>query len=584
MILNLFNIQDIYDIKNICPEYTEFVNGNIDNLQDVETTLHKRFYEFIKSKPDFKNTYTLLLQDILHNLFPTEQGFVFQTFPSIRFQFPGNKAIPPHCDSDELGKHPIGERNFLLPVTEMKNTTRLFVESTPGAKDFEGINLDYGELLYFNGNKCVHYNEKNTESYVRISFDFRVLTFKDYITYCNSSKLVYTNPRDGKRTPTKMLIGGYYQCMFKNEPVVYRTIENSILQTRPSFNDAEADACYQYFKDGDPFLTEFKKTQELENQLKVRIGVNHCFMVPSGTSAIITALIACGISPGDEVILPNYTMIATANAVRILGAVPVLVDVDSKTFTMRSVDINAAITEKTRAVIHVSLNNRSSDIHSIVALCNSKSLFLIEDAAQSLGCRYDGQHYGTFGDIGCFSLSTPKIITTGQGGFLITNNDSLSKKILKIKNFGRTSGGSEEYDSFGVNFKFTDIQAVIGLAQLHKLDGRVARMREIFNTYHSQLSRHSNVSMISPDDPLWFPWFVEILLDSRERTAKFLSDHNVQTRITYPTVESIIRNTVSNSFPNSDYISKHGLYLPSHLLLSENDITNTCNLIRIINT
>ncbi len=538
MLETLYDTRDLYSLQDTSHDYVRYRNGELSSLNDIETDLHKRFYNFIKTEDTFKTTYIRLINDILEYFFPDEDGLVFQTFPSIRIQFTGSKAVPPHCDSDELGRHPVGEINFLIPITKMEKSNRLFIESEPNKKDFEGIDLEYGELLNFNGSKCVHYNQTNAEPYARISFDFRVIKFRDYVNYIKSSDIAYTNPRDpGKsRPPVKMTVGGYYQCIFKSQNVTYRQQVEKILQTRPSFDDSEADACYRYFKDGDPFLTEYKKTEELENMLKRRIGAKYCFMVPSGTSAIITALVALDIKPGDTVIVPNYTMVATMNAVRLIGATPHLIDVSNDTFTIEASSLESHIqATNAKVVIHVSLNNRSKNINDIVDICKRHSVPLIEDAAQSLGCTIHDQHYGTFGAIGCFSLSTPKIITTGQGGFLVTNDDDTASRILRIKNFGRRSGGVEEYDTFGVNFKLE-----------------------------------------------WFPWFVDILVKNRDLVARFLDIHGIQTRITYPTLNSVLKHV--GQTPNSDEISNNGLFLPTHMLLTDEDILFICNMLKIIDS
>jgi perosamine synthetase len=529
-----------------------------------------------------------LIRDIADQFFPQEKALIYQSFPSIRFQFIGNKSVPPHCDSDDVGRHPFGERNFLLPITKMTGSNRLFVESVPGAGDFAGIDMDYGQLLYFNGNKCIHYNEKNVEDFMRISFDFRVITIRDYITYLSTSPIAQTNPRDpGKsRDPVRLTIGGYYQCMFKGEPDSTMTRwfshKELLLQTRPVFDDEEQKACSEYFSTGDPFLTEYKVTQSLENELAKMIGVPYCYMTPSGTSALMVALIACGVGPGDEVIVPNYTMVATANAIRVLGALPVLVDVHPDTFTLDLDTLRNAFTSRTRAVIHVSLNNHSIGLADIASFCKESSVYLIEDAAQSVGCTLGGKHYGTFGDIGCFSLSSPKIITTGQGGFIVTKDPSLAEKIRQCKNFGRADGGTEVYPGFGLNFKFTDIQAAIGLAQLAKLPSRVERMRSIHARYFAGINGLRTIKIREAPTDEWIPWFVTIETFDRDKVADFLKKHLVQTRVTYPAIHSLPVYNVSGDFPASDHISLRGLFLPTHFKLTDENIEYICRLLRVI--
>ena len=213
-------------------------------------------------------------------------------------------------------------------------------------------------------------------------------------------------------------------------------IKDNLMQHRPTFGKEEAEATYKYMLE-DNFITEHKKTEELQNMLCQYIGCKHCIMTTSGTSAIILALMSLDLNVGDEVIVPNYTMIATVNAVKFLKLIPIIIDVDKETFTLNIDNIKDAVNSKTKAVIHVSLNNRYKNIDDIINYCNENNIYLIEDSAQSLGCKIKNKSLGTYGKIGCFSLSTPKIITTGQGGFCITDDDDMAKKLNMLKNFGR---------------------------------------------------------------------------------------------------------------------------------------------------
>jgi perosamine synthetase len=584
----LYETKDLEHIDRFSEDYQKFLGGEYNALENKETDIQKKFYNDIKTRDEFKRLYVSMIKDIHENYFPKENALVYQSFPSIRFQFKQNIAVPEHCDSDELGKHPIGEKNFLIPITEMKRSVRLFIESEPTKRDFQGIDLEIGELLYFNGNKCVHKNETNIEDYVRISFDFRVVTLEDYKNYVMKNEITQTNPRDvdKERKPVKMLIGGYYQILWKNttvdENMNWFSIKTPIMQTRPVFDKSEAEACYNYMITGDPFLTEFRETTALETKLKEYIGVKHCNMTTSGTTAIITALLALGVKKDDEVLVPNYTMIATANAVRVLGAIPKLIDVNPETFTIDLASVKANLTEKTKVVIHVSLNNRSTQLKEIVDYCHEKNVYVLEDAAQSLGCRLDGKHYGTYGDIACFSLSTPKIISTGQGGFVITNNDDLATHVFRIKNFGRKSGGTEEYVEFGLNFKFTDLQAVVGLEQLKKLPDRVVRMREIYNKYENALGTNTNYKLLgNSGNKEWIQWFIDILVENRDELMKFMKKHNIDTRVCYPSIHSTEFYAVEGNFPETDTISKKGVFLPTHFSLNDNEILYICTVLKL---
>ena len=557
-----------------------------DDLTDVETDLHKKFYNDIKTNPTFERLYCQLIHDIFCHFFPDESVFIYQTFPSIRIQFQNNVVVPPHYDSDSIGNHPVGEKNFILPITKMYGTNRVFIETEPDRGDFQGVDLDYGELFYFNGNRCTHCNEKNTEKDIRLSLDFRVILWKDYKSYIQQN-IVYTNPRDN-RTPLKMVVGSYYQSFFpKNNRVsiddmIQQRIthnKNMIVQTRPNFDVKEAEACYEYLKSGENFITEYKETAKLEKMICDFTGSSYCVMTTSGTSALILALLSLGIGKGMDVIVPNYTMIASVHSIRMVGANPILVDVDLETGSLSKESIEKNITPNTRAVLHVSLNNRTKDLNEIVEYCDKNALLLIEDAAQSLGCFLNKKHIGTYGVVGCFSLSTPKIISTGQGGFLLTEKEEIYKKLSMIKNFGRREGGSEIYETFGLNMKFTDIQAVIGIEQMKKLPCRIQRMREIYDLYYKNL--HDVCKMIPPMNDEWIPWFIDVYVEDRDELSEFLKKHNIQTRITYPQIHQTNTYLEEKRFEFSEYYSTKGLFLPSHTLLSNDDISYISSIIQL---
>lgn len=582
--INLFHEKDLENLHLKSKDYLEVKDVlKLGYLNDKDTDLHKIFYKDIKSNDLFKNLYCNFVKDVFQYFYPDEEIYIFQSFPSIRIQYMESVVIPPHYDSDHLSNHPVGEKNFLIPITKMKDTNSIYIESEPEKKNFKSIELDYGEIFYFNGNKCTHYNEQNKENKLRISLDFRIILLKDYLKYISSYDLKKTNPRDIERNrePTLMLAGGYYQIYNKNDSICnminwYKI--HPIMQHRPTFEKEEALATYSYMLE-DNFITEHKKTLELEEIISNYIGCKHCIMTTSGTVAIILALMSLDLNEGDEVIVPNYTMIATINAVKFLKLIPVIIDVDKDNFTLNCEEIQKNITEKTKAVIHVSLNNRYTDMAKIVKLCNDKNIILLEDSAQSLGCKVNGKSLGTFGKIGCFSLSTPKIISTGQGGFCITDDDEIARKINMIKNFGRRESGKDDFEVFGVNLKFTDIQAVIGIEQMKKLDYRVKRMREIYNLYYENLN--DIVKILEPLNDEWLPWFVDIYIDDRENLINFLKIHNIQTRPVYGEINKTNIYYSNITLPNSNYCCNKGLFLPSYITIDNNEIIYICKLIKL---
>ena len=166
--------------------------------------------------------------------------------------------------------------------------------------------------------------------------------------------------------------------------------------------------------------------------------------------------------------------------------------------------------------------------------------------------------------MGCFSLSTPKIISTGQGGFIVTDDEQLFKKMTMIKNFGRKCGGIDDFETFGLNFKFTDIQAVIGIEQMKKLKERVIRMKEIHDLYYNNLKELNIIKEANYEG--WIPWFIDIIVDNRDDLINFLKIHNIQTRKTYPEINKTPMYLNDDELVNSKLISNYGLFLPYSLI------------------
>jgi perosamine synthetase len=588
--INFFKkIYKTNNLENLHLESTDY-NKYIDKydsykLNDNDTDLHNIFYDKIKEDNEFKLLYCEFIQYIYKTFFKNEKYILYQSFPSIRIQYPQSIAIPPHKDSDSLSNHPLGEKNFVIPITQMKNTNSIYIETEPDNNHFININLDPGDLFYFDGNLCTHYNEKNIENKLRISLDFRIILIKDYNEYIKNWNLdiVNSNPRDilKKRDPSKMIVGGYYQITYLNEPfekmMNWYKVKN-IMQHRPTFEKEEAEEVYKYMCE-DNFITEHKKTEELEKIICTYLNCDHCIMTTSGTTSIMLALMALNLKEDDEVIVPNYTMIATINSVKMLKLKPIIIDVDINTCTLDLEEIKKYVNKNTKCILHVSLNNRYKDMNQLVNYCKENNLYLVEDAAQSLGCKINGKNLGTFGDLGCFSLSTPKIISTGQGGFVVTNNDKLANIIRMMKNFGRRESGIDDFVVFGINLKFTDIQAVIGIEQMKKLDYRVIRLREIYHLYYYELK--DTVDIKVPLSEEWIPWFVDIYIESREELMKYLKKHKITTRPVYGEINKTPVYYEDNTLKNSNYICNYGLFLPSYITLKNEDIIYICNVIKL---
>jgi len=358
---------------------------------------------------------------------------------------------------------------------------------------------------------------------------------------------------------------------------------NNIPQMEPWFGSEEKIAMADYMEEGG-WLTEFKRTAEFETRIAEYTGAKHCVVVNNGTISLTLMAMAIGIRAGDEVIVPNYTMIATPNSLKMIGAIPVFVDVEPETLCLNIELTRNAITKKTTAILFVNSNGRypKSGIESFQKLCDEKGLILLEDSAQSLGSWFpNGKHQGTYGLAGSFSFSAPKIITTGQGGAIVTNDDNIALKLRRLKDFGRSGGGNDIHDSIGYNFKFTEMQAVIGNEQMKKLDYRVKRKKEILKNYKKNLEGLRNIKFFDQDLSCTTPWFIDILAEDRNELMKFLKSKGIGTRVMYPPINKQIAYNVEGNHPVSNLVGETGLWLPSSAQLTDEQINRICENINV---
>lgn len=358
--------------------------------------------------------------------------------------------------------------------------------------------------------------------------------------------------------------------------------ERFIPQMEPWFGSEEKVAISEYMDEGG-WLTEFKRTQTFEEMIAAYTGAKHCIVVNNGTISLTLAAIAAGIKAGDEVIVPNYTMIASPNSVFMFGAQPVFVDVEPETLCLDIAKVEGALTDKTRAIMLVSANGRypKAGIARFESLAKASGLILIEDSAQSLGSRYpDGRHIGTAGVIGSFSFSAPKVISTGQGGALVTNDDDVAIKIRKLKDFGRSGGGNDVHDSIGYNFKFTELQACIGIEQMKKLAWRVERKKDIHRAYQKGLAGMAGVTLFEQDLVNTTPWFIDVLAERREGLIAHLKQAGIGSRVMYPPINKQVAYQVPGVHPMSERIGVEGLWLPSAAQLTDDEVGRICDAVR----
>lgn len=254
----------------------------------------------------------------------------------------------------------------------------------------------------------------------------------------------------------------------------------------PEVGEEELEEIRKVLESG--WLVQGEKVYEFERLVQEYVGAKHAIAVSSGTAALHLALLALGIGPGDEVIVPDFTFPATANVVEIVGADCKFVDISLETLNIDPEKIEENITSRTRAIMVVHEFGYPAEMDKIMALARKYGLKVIEDAACALGAEYKGKKVGTFGDVGCFSLHPRKNITTGEGGIVVTNDDELAEKIRMLRNHGmRDVDGKIRFEMAGLNYRMTNIQGAIGVVQMRRLEGIIEKRRELAMLYNHLL-------------------------------------------------------------------------------------------------
>ena len=329
----------------------------------------------------------------------------------------------------------------------------------------------------------------------------------------------------------------------------------------------------------DNWITGGPKVKEFEERIARMCQVKHAIACCNGTMALYMGLIALGIGPGDDVIVPDFTFIASANAVVMTGAKPVFVDVLPDTFNIDVKSVLAAITPKTKAIMPVHIYGQATDFRVLANISASYKLALIEDAAQGVGVTYNNIPVGGIGDVGTLSFYADKTLTTGEGGMVLTDNDAIATRCLQLSHQGNTSKGTYIHDSIGYNFRMTDLQAAIGLAQLGKLPAILKMKKENELLYRKLLEGVVGFQYIIPEcDNV--PFRVVVLVDDPEGLSIYLEEKGIGTkRVFYPLHRQPCYNT-GQDLPGADSIYNSGLSLPSSARLSHGDIDYVCSMIK----
>ncbi len=334
------------------------------------------------------------------------------------------------------------------------------------------------------------------------------------------------------------------------------------------------------------FITEGKKTLELERLTKDLTKSKYSIAYANGTLALYAALKSLKIGRGDEVIVPNLTFIATANAVIMAGAKPVFCEVEKENLGISPKRIKSLISKNTKAIIPVHLYGYPCKMDEILKISKEFKIKIIEDAAQGVGVHYKNKHVGTYGDIGVLSYYGNKTITTAEGGMILTQNEKIYKSCYRLKNHGRDKKGTFIHENIGYNFAFTDLQAAIGVAQMKKLNKIISRKKRIFDMYFSELNSIEEIEFYKINDqsnPVY--WFSSIYVNEKESLKEFLFSNGVQTRdFFYPLhLQPCYKNmdlNIKDNFDVSEKIFNNSLSLPSSVILKDKEIRRVIKLVK----
>jgi perosamine synthetase len=326
------------------------------------------------------------------------------------------------------------------------------------------------------------------------------------------------------------------------------------------------------------FITDF------EAGFAAVAGTRHAVATNNGTTALHLALAAVGVGPGDEVIVPALTYIASANTVVYCGATPVFADVEPDTLNLDPADIEHRITPRTKAIIPVHLYGHPADMTAIMAVAERHGLIVIEDGAEAHGAQVSGRPVGSLAHLAAFSFFGNKIITTGEGGAVTTDDDHLDARLRLLRGQGMDSTRRYWFSEVGFNYRMTNVAAAIGVAQLERLDTMLKRRREIASRYTALLAPVDGVTLpIERPDARRVDWLYTVMIDGfrteqRNALIDLLKADGIETRpVFYPLhlMPPYVTDPVA-SFPVSERLGAEGISLPTHVLLTDDDVAAVC--------
>lgn len=331
--------------------------------------------------------------------------------------------------------------------------------------------------------------------------------------------------------------------------------------------------------------------QKFQKAFASYLGVTHAIALPSCTSAIHLVLAGLGVGPGDEVIVPESTWIASAAPITYVGATPVFADVDRKTWCLSATSLEERLTPKTKAVVAVDLYGSMPDYDALSRICQARGVPLVEDAAEAIGSEFHGRRAGSFGDAGVFSFHGSKTLTTGEGGMLVTNRDDLFRRASVLQDHGRRPGDRLFFnDEIAFKYKMSSMQAALGLAQLERIEELVKQKRQIFEWYRAELSGVEGVTLnAEPAGTTNSYWMVTVVVDEaydlpKVRLMELLAARGIDTRPFFFPLSSLPayaglggEDAWRARNPNAYRLSAQALNLPSALNLTVENVRNVCD-------
>ncbi len=320
-----------------------------------------------------------------------------------------------------------------------------------------------------------------------------------------------------------------------------------------------------------------------ENLFSKLIKVEYSLSCSNGTVALHLALLGLEIKPGDEVIVPSFTFIATINAILYCGAIPVFVDIDPVTWCLDPNDVKQKITSKTKAIMVVHLYGNPAAMNELGQIAKRNNLFIVEDCAESLGASYEGLPTGGFGDISCFSFYGNKLITSGEGGMVSTKNPVFFERMKTLRDHGMSPTRRYYHEAVGYNYRFTNIQAAVALAQLEKIDEFLKRRKEIFTLYSSLLDI-PQIQLPFQGDDVSVPvnWLYTIIVKDgkRDEVISVLKENNIDSRPTFHPCHRMPFIDSKTELPVTEIISTGGISLPTYTQLKDADIVLITDIIK----